>query len=74
MDKIIVLEKNSSFLDILSKRETRIFFNNFKQMNIINLCNSVVEPKCAYTKQMYNPLALKNVVFTAYVTFLCRAL
>jgi len=33
-------------------------------MNIINLCNSVVEPRCAYTQLIYYPLVLKNVLFT----------
>jgi len=69
MYKIIVLEWTSSFLAITSKRETRIFFNNLKQKNIINIYNSVVKPRCAYTKQIYNALVLKNVVFTADVTF-----
>ena len=56
------------------KTRDQHFFYNLKQMDIINLCNSVVEPRCAYTKYIYNPLALKNVVFTADVTVLCRAL
>jgi len=56
------------------KRETRIYFSNLKQINIINSCNYIVEPRCAYTKQNYNPLVLKNVVFSADGTFLCRAL
>ena len=38
MDKIIVLEKKFQFWAISSKRETSIFFNNLKQINIINLC------------------------------------
>ena len=49
-DKIIVMEFNSSFLAISSKREARIFFNNLKQMHIISLCNSVDEPRWPYTK------------------------
>ena len=60
------------FLDISSKRGTRLFFNNLKQMNIINFCNYVVNTRCAYTKNHYT-LVMKNVVFTADVTVLCRA-
>jgi len=64
MEKIIVLA-------ISSKRDTRIYFSNLKQTNIIKLCNSEVKPRRAYTKKSYNPLVLKNVVFSANVTFLC---
>ena len=38
-------------------------------MNISNLYNAVVEPRCADTNYIYNPLDLKNVVFSADVTF-----
>ena len=38
-------------------------------MNIISLCNYVVEPMCPYTKYIYNPLVLTNVVLVLMLHF-----